>query len=111
LERVEGSDHLQLPEGIVIIGKVGKFHLAAHVEACFSLFSLNFLFGAGQTDGENLEQLWSSLNKSSSSTRLMGKSHRREVLDDHMRDWNWKKLIGMGNISPIFLEQHFILYL
>jgi hypothetical protein len=104
-KRVEESEYLPLPEGVSIIGKVGKFHLAAHVKSCFPMFSLNFLFGAGQIDGEILEQLWSSLNKSSSSTRLMGKAHRREVLDDHMRDWNWKKLVGMGkNFSWEYLQ-------
>jgi hypothetical protein len=96
IKRVEDSNYLPLPEGVSVIGKIGKFHLAAHVKSCFPMFSLNFLSGAGQIDGEVMEQLWSSLNKSSSSTRLMGKAHRREVLDDHMRDWNWKKLVGMG---------------
>jgi hypothetical protein len=26
----------------------------------------------------------------------MSTAHRRETLDDHMNDSNWKKLIGMG---------------
>jgi len=26
----------------------------------------------------------------------MSKAHRAEVDDDHMRDSNWKKLVGMG---------------
>ena len=26
-------------------------------------------------------------------------SHRREVIDDHMNDSNWKKLVDLGRIS------------
>ena len=36
-----------------LIPAVGKFHLAAHVPGCFTKFSLNFVQGAGQLDGEN----------------------------------------------------------
>jgi hypothetical protein len=96
--RVDGSPYLSLPAA-KIIGAVGKFHLGAHVRSCFPLFSLNFVRGAGQQDGEILETLWSSLNKVSSSIRAMSKAHRHEVLDDYMRDSNWKKVVGIGEYS------------
>jgi hypothetical protein len=79
-----------------IIPAVGKFHLGAHVRSCFPLFSLNFVQGVGQQDGEVLETLWSNLNKVSGSIRAMSKGHRQEVLDDFIRDSNWKKLVGIG---------------
>jgi len=75
---------------------VGKFHLAAHLPRCFARFSLNFVQCTGQLDGEILETLWSEFNKVSASARSMSKAHRVEVYDDHMRDSNWKKLVGMG---------------
>jgi hypothetical protein len=75
LERVEKSQYLSLPDGLDIIPAVGKFHLGAHVPDCFPLFSLNFVHGAGQQDGEILETLWSSLNKVSGSIRAMSKAH------------------------------------
>ena len=28
--------------------------------------------------------------------RAMSKWHRREILNDHMRDVNWKKTVGMS---------------
>ncbi|KAI6008480.1 hypothetical protein EDC04DRAFT_2907147 [Pisolithus marmoratus] len=59
-----------------IVPAVGKFHLAAHKLSCFPRYSLNFIKGAGHLDGEILETL-------------------QEVYDDHMRDSNWKKLVGM----------------
>jgi Kyakuja-Dileera-Zisupton transposase len=98
--RVQQSKTLSLPSNMTIIAAVGKFHLGGHVKGCFSLHSLNFVFGAGQQDGEIMETLWSSLNKVSGSIRAMTKAHRQEVLDAHMRDSNWKKLVGMGK-SPV----------
>ena len=31
----------------------------------------------------------------------MSTSHRREVIDDHMNDSNWKKLIDLGKFLPM----------
>jgi len=90
-----------------IISAVGKFHLGAHVRSCFPQFSLNFVLGAGQQDGEILETLWSSLNKVSSSIRAMSKAHHHEVLDDFMRDSNWKKMVGIGEHSKILSVSEF----
>jgi hypothetical protein len=101
-ERVDRSQHLSIPEGLDVIPAVGKFHLGAHVPECFPLFSLNFVHGAGQQDGEILETLWSSLNKVSGSIRAMTKAHQHEVLDDYMRDSNWKKLVGMSEYILLF---------
>jgi hypothetical protein len=95
-ERVDQSYHLSLPEGTEILPAVGKFHLSAHKLQCFPRFSLNFMTGAGHIDGEILETLWAPFNKISPTARSMSLAHRKEVLDDHMRDSNWKKLVGIG---------------
>jgi hypothetical protein len=97
-ERVNQSTHLKLPKGLSYIPVVGKFHLAAHVDACFAHFSLNFVQGAGQQDGEVLETLWSGLNKAAGSTRAMTKPYRQEMIDAHMLDSNWKKLVNIGMV-------------
>ena len=55
---------------------------------CFAKFSLNFVEGAGQLDGEILETLWAEFNKVSNSACSMSKAHRLEVFNDHMRDLN-----------------------
>lgn len=98
-ERVEASQSLSLPPDLSWMAAVGKFHLAAHIVECFHKFSLNFVPGAGQQDGEILETLWSLLNKAAASIRAMSKAHRQEMLDDLMRDSNWKKLTRMGELS------------
>ncbi|KAG2035936.1 hypothetical protein BDR03DRAFT_824155, partial [Suillus americanus] len=59
-------------------------------------YSLNFILGAGQVDGEILETLWAPFNKISPTARSMGQAHRQEILDDHMRNSNWKKLVQIG---------------
>ncbi|KAM6503384.1 hypothetical protein JOM56_000327 [Amanita muscaria] len=93
--RVESYSSLSLPEGLEIVPAVGKFHLSAHKLDCFARFSLMFTRGAGHIDGEILETLWSSFNKVSPTARSMSLAHRQELYDDHMRDSNWKKLVGL----------------
>ncbi|KAI6117514.1 hypothetical protein EV401DRAFT_2072574 [Pisolithus croceorrhizus] len=74
--RVKNSPSLLLPPALEIVPAVGRFHLAAHKLSCFPRYSLNFVKGAGHLGGEILETL-------------------QEVYDDHMRDSNWKKLVGL----------------
>jgi hypothetical protein len=94
--RVKESKYLEIPANLQVVPAVGKWHLGAHVVDCFPKFSLNFIQGIGQIDGEILETLWSITNKVAGTTRAMGKSHRSEVLDDNMYDSNWKKWVGIG---------------
>ena len=98
--RVQGSKYLDIPANLEVVPAVGKWHLGAHVVDCFPKFSLNFIQGIGQVDGEILETLWSTTNKVAGTTRAMGKSHRSEVLDDNMYDSNWKKWVGIGKSIP-----------
>ncbi|KAI5987926.1 hypothetical protein EDC04DRAFT_2588965 [Pisolithus marmoratus] len=97
-QRVKFSPSLLLPPVLEIIPAVGKFHLAAHKLSCFPRYSLNFIKGAGHLDGEILETLWAPFNKISPTARSMSQAHRQEVYDDHMRDSNWKKLVGIGEV-------------
>ncbi|KAI6018405.1 hypothetical protein EDC04DRAFT_2902121 [Pisolithus marmoratus] len=102
-QQVKSSPSLLLPPVLEIIPAVGKFHLAAHKLSCFPRYSLNFIKGAGHLDGEILETLWVPFNKISPTARSMSQAHRQEVYDDHMRDFNWKKLVG---IVPSLLKKH-----
>lgn len=90
------SDYLWRDPEMKLLGAVGKFHLADHVDSCFSKWTLNFMKGAGHIDGEIMETLWSGMNKVSGAARSMSKAHRQETLDDYMRDSNWKKTVGIG---------------
>ena len=90
------SKTLSFPEFQRLMVAVGKFHLGAHIKSCFWEHSLNFVKGAGQQDGEIMETLWALFNKFAKMGRAMTAAHRWEILNDHMRDVNWKKLVGMG---------------
>ena len=67
-----------------------------HIPECFLKFTLNFVKGAGQVEGEILETLWSKLDQVAGLTQAMSIPHSQEVLDDHMNDNNWRKMIRMG---------------
>ncbi|KAH7905178.1 hypothetical protein BJ138DRAFT_1231765, partial [Hygrophoropsis aurantiaca] len=75
---------------------VPKFHLPAHVDRCQTNFSFNFVPGVGRTDGEAIERGWANINPVASSTKEMGPGNRRDTLDDHFGDWNWKKVVNLG---------------
>ena len=98
----EARYYLELDPGMKLFGAIGKFHLADHVDGCFSKWSLNFMKGAGHIDGEIMETLWSGMNKVSGAARLMSKAHRQETLDDYMRDSNWKKTVRIGESFIVF---------
>ena len=56
--------------------------------------------GVGRTDGEAPERGWANINPAAQSTKEMGPGRRRDMLDDHFSDWNWKKTIKLGMSFP-----------
>ena len=99
-ECVSESEWLEMWDRIVITPAVGKWHLAAHIRECFAKFSLNFIEGSAQVDGEIMETLWSGLDLIAGLMQVMSISHRQEVLDDYMNDSNWKKLLRIRKSIP-----------
>ena len=81
---------------------VPKFHLLAHVEACNLLFSFNLMKGVGRTNSKAPERGWANINPAAQSTKEMGPGTRRDMLDDHFGDWNWKKMIKLGKLHICF---------
>ncbi|KAH7918244.1 hypothetical protein BV22DRAFT_1108409 [Leucogyrophana mollusca] len=75
---------------------VPKFHLPAHIDTCHTSFSFNFMKGVGHTNREAIERGCANINPVSSSTKAMGPGSRRDTLDDHFADWNWKKVVSLG---------------
>ena len=94
--RVASSRHLKLPDGLELRLGIGLFHIYGHWDSCLARYSPSFIEGGRQIDGETIETLWAPLNEISRSTRGMSTSHHREVIDDHMNDSNWKKLVDLG---------------
>ena len=79
-----------------ILFLVPKFHLPAHIAACQIKYSFNLTPGVGRTDGEAPERGWSAVNAVATSTREMGPGSRRDTLDDHFGDYNWRKISAIG---------------
>ncbi|KAG6819307.1 hypothetical protein H0H93_013170 [Arthromyces matolae] len=77
---------------------VPKFHLNAHRPECRANFSLNFTPHVGRTDGEAPERGWAAVNAVANSTKEMGPGSRRDTLDDHFGDYNWRKIITMATM-------------
>ncbi|KAK6966340.1 CxC2 domain-containing protein [Favolaschia claudopus] len=75
---------------------IPKLHIHAHTLFCQLCFSLNYLPGAGQTDGEGIERPWANVGGVATSTREMGPGSRHDILDDHFGWWNWWKLVGIA---------------
>jgi hypothetical protein len=80
---------------------VPKFHLPAHIVKCQEEFSFNFTPYVGRTDGESPERGWAAANAIANSTKEMGPGSRRDTLDDHFGDYNWRKITDLG--KPLFL--------
>jgi hypothetical protein len=97
-ERVKHGKMLNVSDFQTWLVAIEKFHLAVHVKSCYWLYTLNYMKGVGLIDGEIMETLWAIFNKFALMARSMGNAHRKEILNDYMRDWNWKKLVGMGEI-------------
>jgi hypothetical protein len=105
--RAAGSRHLNIPDGLELRLGIGLFHIHGHQDTCLARYSPSFIEGGRQIDGETIETLWAPLNEISRSTRGMSTSHRREVIDDHMNDSNWKKLIDLGRLPLTDAESKF----
>ena len=87
------------------MGAVIKWHLMAHIWECFPKFSLNFIEGAGQVEGEILETLWSRMDEIAGLVQSMSIAHHQETVDEHMNDNNWQKTIQMGRYLYSFCSQ------
>ncbi|KAJ7075035.1 hypothetical protein B0H15DRAFT_792355 [Mycena belliarum] len=59
---------------------VPNFHLPGHKKGCHSPFSFHWLWGAGRTHGETVEQNWEFLNGAAAATKLMGLGARFAVI-------------------------------
>lgn len=92
----EAKRYLPFAHRKTIYYGIGAFHISGHIPRCFPRHSPHFIPGAGVVDGEILETLWSVLNEVSPSAQTASLAARTELLDDHMLDSNWKKIINIG---------------
>lgn len=89
----QDASGLGIPTTLNLIKAIGLFHVHGHQDSCLYRFATTYIPGVGMIDGEILETLWSILNDISRSVRTATLATRGELLDDHMGNSNWKKII------------------
>jgi hypothetical protein len=80
--------------------KVPNFHLPPHVPACHSPYSFHYMWGAGRTHGETVEQNWEFTNGVAASTKMMGVGTHHATLEDLFAFHNWRRLVSWRRIFP-----------
>jgi hypothetical protein len=87
--------HVLENENLGFIRCIPKFHLPVHIIKCWEDFNFNFTRWTAHTDGESVERNWAPLNLLARSAKEMGPGAWRDLLEDHISDMNWKKVVGM----------------
>jgi len=77
-DRVTGSRHLKITDGLELRLGIGLFYIYGHQDTCLARYLPSFIEGGQQIDGETIETLWALLNEISRSTRGMSTLHHRE---------------------------------
>ena len=102
---IGNKQFISLPPNLKIVPGIGIWHVHGHQTQCFAQYAPNFIPEAGNVDGEIMETLWSSLKIISPFTRGMVTPHRQEMLNFHMNDSSFVKMIRMHESVSIILIQ------
>lgn len=78
--------------------KIPNFHVAGHKFSCHSPYSFHYMWGAGRTHGETVEQNWEFTNGAAASTKMMGIGSRHSTLEDLFGFHNWRRLVAWRGI-------------
>ncbi|KAG2740851.1 hypothetical protein P692DRAFT_201842407 [Suillus brevipes Sb2] len=89
--------HLHVPHDTMrIYYFIPKFHIGARIATCQTMFL---------TNGEAPKCKWANINRVSSSTKEMGPGSRRDTLEDHFGNWNWKKVTMLSRTLKHKMEE------
>lgn len=78
--------------------KVPNFHLPLHQPVCHSAYSFHYMWGAGRTHGETVEQNWEFINGAAASTKMMALGSWFGTLEDLFAFHNWRRQVSWRNI-------------
>ncbi|KAJ7023233.1 hypothetical protein C8F04DRAFT_1193689 [Mycena alexandri] len=87
---------------------VPNFHLPPHKTGCHSPFSFHWLWGAGCTHGETVEQNREFVNRAAASTKLMALGAGATALEGLFAFHNWRRLVAHREWITISREQALI---
>ncbi|KAJ7028751.1 hypothetical protein C8F04DRAFT_1212103 [Mycena alexandri] len=99
-KRMEGLPAwMQLdPASVFVWFKVPNFHILGHKWPCHSPFSFQWMWGAGMTDGEDVEQNWDFTNGAAGSTKMMGPGGRHAFLEGLFAFHNWMRTVSYRKV-------------
>ncbi|KAJ7300619.1 hypothetical protein DFH08DRAFT_979519 [Mycena albidolilacea] len=97
MEALPAAMHL-LIKRVRVWFKVPNFHLPPHVPACHSPYSFHYMWGAGRTHSETIEQNWEFTNGAAASTKMMGVGTRHATLEDLSGFHNWRRQVAWRKI-------------
>jgi hypothetical protein len=75
--------------------KIPNFHLPVHKPPCHTPYSFHWMWGAGMTHGEGVEQNWVFSNGVVGSMRLMGPGSWSATLEDIFGFHNYDQQLAM----------------
>ncbi|KAJ7029322.1 hypothetical protein C8F04DRAFT_1264984 [Mycena alexandri] len=97
MESLPAAMHLVVEQARVWF-KIPNFHLPPHKPPCHSPYSFHYMWGAGRTHGETVEQNWEFTNGAAASTKMMGLGTRAATLEDLFGFHNWRRLVSWRGI-------------
>ncbi|KAJ7772152.1 hypothetical protein B0H14DRAFT_2539080 [Mycena olivaceomarginata] len=86
--------------------KVPNFHLPPHKPPCHSPYSFHYMWGAGRTHGETVEQNWEFINGAAAWTKMMALGARFATLEDLFGFHNWRRLVSWRKIFPKHMAEN-----
>ncbi|KAK7018251.1 CxC2 domain-containing protein [Favolaschia claudopus] len=78
--------------------KVPNFHILGHKWPCHSPYSFHWMWGAGMTNGEDVEQNWEFTNGAAGSTKMMGPGGRHAFLEGLFAFHNWMRTVSYRKV-------------
>ncbi|KAJ7129684.1 hypothetical protein C8R44DRAFT_872918 [Mycena epipterygia] len=78
--------------------KIPNFHILGHKEGCHAAYSFHWMWGAGRTHSETVEQNWEFTNGAASSTKMMGLGSCASTLEDLFGFHNWRRIVASRRI-------------
>ncbi|KAJ7617529.1 hypothetical protein DFH06DRAFT_1274184 [Mycena polygramma] len=94
------------PERTAVWFKVPNFHLPGHKGPCHSPYSFHWMWGAGRTNGEDVEQNWEFTNGAAGSTKMMGPGGRHAFLEGLFGFHNWMRTVSYRNVFSRRMTQN-----
>ncbi|KAK6997432.1 CxC2 domain-containing protein [Favolaschia claudopus] len=78
--------------------KVPNFHILGHKWPCHSPYSFHWMWGAGMSNGEDVEQNWEFTNGAAGSTKMMGPGGRHAFLEGLFAFHNWMRTVSYRKV-------------